>query len=250
MTKVLKNIKSVSESYDLLEKLIGKHLESHTDKQKTLEICHTGKFLLFFENINISQVSEKPDFILFDGKEEIGLEHQIIVEPKSKEGEGFFENIFTQVEKELQQDNELPNFLADCYIEYYATYKLNEKEKLIEIVKTVIKEYVLNDNFIQNPIIERISLQPHSQKNIHANMGAWWQKNIPKETLENAINKKNTKVSSYRESGIQKQWLLLVIGSSGDSSFEMDKDLKLEIETKFDKIFVLEDLRNILYELK
>lgn len=247
---MLKNTKSISESYDLLETLIGKHLESHTSKQKTLEICHAGKFLLFFENLIISQVSEKPDFILFDGKEKIGLEHQIIVEPKSKEREGFFKNIFAQAETELQQDTELPNFLADCHIGYYTTYKLNQKEKLIEMVKNIIKEYVLNNNFIENPIIERISLQSHSQKNIHANMGAWWQKNIPKETLESAIIKKDTKVSSYRENGVQKQWLLLVIGSSGDSSFEMDKDLKLEIETKFDKIFVLEDFKNILYGLK
>ncbi len=250
MAKVLKNNKSISDNYELLGELIGKHLELHTDKKKTFEICHAGKFLLFFENLNIIEVSEKPDFILFNGKEKIGLEHQIIVEPKSKEREGFFENIFAQTETELQQDIELPNFLADCYIKYHATYKLTQKEKLIKIVKTVIKEYVLNDNFIENPIIESISLQPHSQKNIHANMGAWWQKNIPKEILENAINKKNTKVSSYRETGIQKQWLLLVIGSSGDSSFEMDKNLKLEIETKFDKVFVLEDFRNTLYELK
>jgi hypothetical protein len=250
MTKVLKNNKSISENYDLLGKLINEYLDLYTDKQKTLEICHAGKFLLFFDNLKIHQVTEKPDFILFNGIEKIGLEHQIIVEPKSKEREGFFENIFSLAEIELQKDKELPNFLASCYIEPYSNFKLKEKEFLIETIKKVIREYVLNNNFIENPIIERIYIQPHSQKNIHANMGAWWQKNITLETIENSIKKKDSKINSYKEKGIKTQWLLLVIGGSSDSSFEMDRNLKLEMETEFDKVFVLEDLRNILYELK
>ena len=250
MTKVLKNSKSIPENYEMLGKLINVHLELFPDKQKTLEICHTGKFLLFFDNLKIDQVTEKPDFILFDGNNKIGLEHQIIVESKSKEREGFFQNIFELAEIELKEDKDLPNFLASCYIEPYANFKLIEKEYLIETVKKVIKEYVLNNNFIENPIIESIFLQPHSQKNIHANMGAWWQKNITIETIENSIKKKNSKIASYRAKGIKTQWLLLVIGSSGDSSFEMDKNLKLVMETEFDKVFVLEDLRNTLYELK
>jgi hypothetical protein len=250
MAKVLQNNKSISLNYDLLGKLIDEHLDSHPDKQKTLEICHTGKFLMFFDNLMIHQVTEKPDFILFDGNEKIGLEHQIIVEIKSKEREGFFENIFSLAEFELQNDIELPNFLANCYIQRQVNFKLSEKEYLIETVMKVVKEYVLNDNFIENPIIESIYIQPHSQKNIHANMGAWWQKNITLETIEASIKKKNAKISTYKEKGINTQWLLLVIGGNGDSSFQMDKSLKLEMETKFDKVFVLEDLSNTLYELK
>lgn len=250
MIKMLKSNKSIPESYDLLRKLIGEHLKLHSDRKKTLEICHAGKFLLFFDDLEIEQVTEKPDFILFDGKNKIGLEHQIIVERKSKEREGFFKNIFELAENELQQDIELPNFLASCHIEPYTIFKINQKDYLVETVKMVIKEYVINNNFVENPIIENIFLQPHSQKNIYANMGAWWPKNITKEILENSVKKKESKVSSYRENGIGKQWLLLVIGSSGDSSFEMDKNLKLEIETEFDKVFIMEDIRNTLYELK
>lgn len=250
MTKMLNNNRSISKNYELLGELINEHLNLNTDKQKTLEICHAGKFLMFFDNLKIHKVTEKPDFILINGNEKIGLEHQIIVETKSKEKEGFFENIFSQAEIELKDDKKLPNFLASCYIKPYINFKLNEKKYLIKIIKKVIEEYVLYENFIENPIIESISIQPHSQKNIYANMGAWWQKNITLEVLENSIKKKETKISSYKETGINIQWLLLVIGGSGDSSFEMDKDLKLEMKTKFDKIFVLEDLRNMLYELK
>lgn len=250
MKKVLINNKSIPENYELLGKLINKYLDLFPDKQKTLEICHTGKFLLFFDSLKIEQVTEKPDFILFDGKNKIGLEHQIVVETKSKEREGFFENIFELAEIGLKQDKELPNFLASCYIQPYANFKLSEKDYLVETVKKVVKEYVINNNFIENSIIERIFIQPHSQKSIHANMGAWWQKNITLETIENSIKKKESKIKSYKEKGINSQWLLLVIGGSGDSSFEMDEKLNLEMTTEFDKVFVLEDFRNVLYVLK
>jgi len=254
MIKVLKNNKSVSENYKLLGELINKHLESLSNdskkQQKTLEICHTGKFLMFFDNLKIDEVSEKPDFILFNGNLKIGLEHQIVVDTKSKEKEGFYSNIFSLAESELQKDNELPNFLANCYIQPYANFKLIEKEYLIETIKAVVKEYILNDSFIENPIIERIYKQPHSKKNICANLGAWWQKEVTLEIIENSIKKKDAKISSYKEKGITTQWLLLVIGSNGESSFEMNRNLNIDIETKFDKVFILEDFNNRLYELK
>jgi hypothetical protein len=250
MTKVLKTNRTVSEDYELLGKLINEHLKLFPDKKKTLEICHAGKFLLFFENLVIHKVTEKPDFILFDGINKIGLELQIIVDSKSKEREGFFENIFELAEKELKEDDELPNFLAGCYIEPFTNFKLNEKEYLVETVKKVIKEYVINNNFIENPIIESIHVQPHSQKNIYPNMGAWWQKNVSLEIIENSIKKKHSKIEAYKEKGIKTQWLLLVLGGLGESSFEMDKSMKLEMESEFDKVFVLEDFKNVLYELK
>lgn len=254
MSKVKENNRSLTENYKLLGKLINEHLESLTDdsniEQKTLEICHAGKFLLFFDDLKIDQVTEKPDFILFNGSYKIGLEHQIVVDSKSKEIEGFYSNIFSLAETELQEDAELPNFLADCFIYPYTNFKLKEKKYLIETIKSVVKEYILNDNFLENPVIERISKQPHSKKNIHANMGGWWQKDITVEAIESAIKKKDTKISSYKEKGVLTQWLLLVIGSSGESSFEMDENLKLEMKTEFDKVFILEDLKNRLHELK
>lgn len=254
MARILKNNKSILENYKLLGELINEHLELlHEDskkQQKTLEISHIGKFLLFFDNLKIDEVTEKPDFILFDGNQRIGTEHQIVVDTESKEREGFFINLFLLAETELQKDIELPNFLASCYIQPYENFKLNEKRYLIETIKTVVKEYILNDHFIENPIIERIYKQSHSKKNIVANMGAWWQKQVTIDIIENSIKKKETKISSYKESGINIQWLLLVIGSNGESSFEMNENLILEMKTQFDKVYVLEDFNNRLFELK
>ncbi len=241
---------------NLLGDMINSHLEpllldKRKNKQKILELCHVGKFLMFFEKeIRIEKLSEKPDFILEWNRRRIGLEHQIIIEPKSKEREGFYENIFSSAELEIQSDPELPNFLANCYLHHDLNFKLRQKENLISLVKEIVKDYVLNENFTENPLIEHISKMPHTQKNINANLGAWWQKDITKELIHSAIRKKDKKILKYNENNVDSQWLLLVIGGVGDSSYNMDTSMEINIETPFDKVFILEDFRTKLFEIK
>jgi len=251
----LKN--SVSLNLNLLGDLINSHVEPllldrKKNQQKISELCHVGKFLMFFENeIRIDKVSEKPDFILIssDGKK-IGLEHQIIIEPKAKEIEGFYQNIFAIAELEIKADPELPNFLANCFLHPHLNFKLRQKDQLVSMVKEVVKDYVLYDNFNENPLIDRISKMPHSEKSINANLGAWWEKDITAELIESAIKKKDKKISTYQNDCLNSQWLLLVIGGVGDSSYNMDASLKIKTETHFDKVFILEDFRTSLFEIK
>lgn len=254
--KKLVNIKSKSENYKLLEDIISPFIDELSkdkikNQQKISETCHLGKFLIFFNGeLEISKLSEKPDFILTNGQNMIGLEHQIIVDFGPKEREGFYKNIFDKAELDLKADETIPNFLANCYIKPYAKFKINQKEELIEIVKIVIKEYVLTDELMDNPIIDRIFKSPHSQKSINANLGGWWRKDITTEIIEKAIKKKEDKLAHYQKNEIIEQWLLLVIGSNGESSYDMDEKLKFNSETDFDKVYVLEDFNNNLFELK
>lgn len=46
------------------------------------------------------------------------------------------------------------------------------------------------------------------------------------------------------------QWLLIVLGGIGESSYVLESDFDLTVETKFDKVFILEDFRTNLYEIK
>lgn len=254
--KFLQNYKSVVENQKSLGELIDFHLElllqdKSKNKQKILEVCHAGKFLMLLGyNLIIDKLSEKPDFILSDGNEKIGLEHQILLEAEIKEKEGFFENIFKLAGNELDSDPEVPNFLANCFLHSDLNYKLNQKAYMISQIKTVVKEYVLNDILIENPIIERISKMPHSRKYISPNLGGWWQRKITAETIKDSILKKERKITTYKSCGIDKQWLLIVIGGLGESSFEIDENLKIEITSEFDKIFLMEDFNSKLYELK
>ncbi|WP_026753034.1 hypothetical protein [Sediminibacter sp. Hel_I_10] len=255
MRKITNN-NSIEENYNFLEDIIDSHIsellkDRIKNQQKILEICHLGKFLIFFNgDLNISQISEKPDFILNDGKIKIGLEHQIIVDFKPKEREGFFKNIFDRAEELLKADNTLPNFLANCYIKPYVNFKINQKEELIETVRVIIKEYVLNNNLPDNPIIDRITHTPHSQKSVSSNLGAWWRKDISAKIVEKAVGKKEKKLVNYRKTGILEQWLLLVIGSTGESSYDMNKDFEMELKTNFNRVYILEDFYNNLYQLK
>lgn len=254
--KIIENNKSVSENKKTLGELIDSHLEPlltdrRKNSQKILEICHVGKFLLFFENdFEISKVTEKPDFILTNETELVGLEHQILVDNKSKEREGFFKNIFDLAELELKKDKGLPNFLANCYIMPYVNFKISEKEELIATIVRVVKKYVLTDILDENPIIERIWKMPHSEVNISLNLGAWWQKDLTNEILTKAVKKKEKLISRYKENSSEKQWLLIVIGSNGESSYLIDRNIKYNVRSDFDKVFVLEDFNNNLYEIK
>ena len=221
------------------------------NKQKILEICHTGKFLfLLDEDYVIHEVSEKPDFILTGQDNFIGLEHQTVVDKKSREREGFFQNIFQIAELELQKDSNLPNFLANCYLIPNINFKLSEKKKLISIVVNTVREYVLIGVLQENPIIESIHSMEHSQITVSVNLGAWLQKDITQEIIQKAIDKKDKLVLSYNSEITSEQWLLLVIGSTGESSYRIDRLKMLNIESKFDRVYILEDLYSNLYQLK
>lgn len=180
----------------------------------------------------------------------IGLEHQIIVDQEVKEYEGFFENVFAIAEEELKQENELPNFLANCYLKNHLTYKLADKAEFIQVIKKVVGHHIINDRLLNNNIIEKISSMPHDRIALSPNLGAWWQKRITPDVIVNAVEQKDKKHDDYLKNTQLSQWLLLVIGSLKESSYEVEHQFNVELNTKFEKVFLLEDFRNRIFELK
>lgn len=254
--KPVVNDKTNSQNYEALGPLINSHLEllngdDAKTRQKVIEVCHVGKFLTFFNNeITIDSLQEEPDFILSSKEGKIGLEHQIVVDSEAREIEGFYKNIFLIAESEMKSDPDLPNFFANCYLASNLAYKLKDKPKLIEIVKEVVKEYVLTGNLKENPLIERIWKMPYEEIGFSPNFGGWWQKEITEEIIVEAIKKKEKKISQYRTNTSLPQWLLIVIDSGGSSSYNRAGKLNLSVESEFDKIYILEDFHNKLYEVK
>lgn len=226
-------------------------IDSYKNKQKIIELCHIGKFLMFFENqYKIEMVSEEPDFIISDNKNRIGLEHQILIDRKSKEKEGFFGNLVKLAEKELRNDKSLPNFLANIYVHPSFKGKINEKQKLVNEIIQIVKLYIQTGELVENEIIDRIFSMKHSKILLSPNMGAWWQKNINVDVIKNAIKKKEKKIDNYLKNTNTKQWLLIVIGSVGESSYQIENEFDFSVETRFDKVFILEDMNTNLYEIK
>lgn len=240
-----------------MERTVRKHLigldgYNQSDHQKQLEICQLGKALVtYFPEFSIKEVREKPDFIISDGKKAIGVEHQTILDEKTKKKRGFYENIFRIAERDLKKESLLPNFLANCYLKNNLVFKSSNKNTLIQLVKDIVTNFVLNDLFEENPLIRKIVKMPHSKKNINVNFGAYIVKNLNAETLIDFIIKKEGKVESYRKNTGLEQWLFLVTGGAEEYSFEIEKPMEnLEINSSFDKIFLMADFDNELYELK
>lgn len=240
-----------------MEKTIRKHLNgldsyNQSDHQKQLEICQLGKLLVtYFPEFTIEEIREKPDFIVSDGKKRIAIEHQTILDPETKSYQGFYENIFHIAERDLQNESSLPNFLANCYLKDNLSFKNSDKKMLIQLIKDIITEYVLNDNLLENPLIKEILKMPHSKKNLNANFGAYMVKDLDSETLIDFITKKEAKVKSYRQNTGIEQWLLLVTGGAAEYSFDIEKPIEsLDIKSGFDKIYLMADFDNELYEIK
>ena len=177
------------------------------------------------------------------------MEHQILIDKKSKEKEGFFGNLIKQAEKELRKDESLSNFLANVYAHPFFNAKINEKQELINEILLLIKHYIKTGDLLENEIIEIISSMKHSKISLSPNLGAWWQKSINGELIKNAVIKKEKRIDKYFQNTSLSQWLLIVIGGLGESSYSVDNDFDLSIKTKFEKVFLLEDFSTNLYEI-
>lgn len=252
---LIENEKSVSENQEALGHIINtiiKDLKAqNSDNKKIIEVCHVGKFLMLLnKGCSIEQVMEQPDFIIKTHEGQVGLEHQVVIDVKSKEKEGFFENVFSIAEAELQNDVDLPNFLANCYLRPYLKYKIAEKARYVDEVKRVVKQHILTGQLEGSLIIDRISSMPHSAKNLSVNFGAWWQKPITEETILTAVKLKEQKFKKYLANIGLPIWLLLVIGGLKESSFEVDKSLDIQLQTQFQHVFLLEDFGARLWVLK
>jgi hypothetical protein len=231
--------------------LAGLNDNKKGDKQKILELCQVGKLICsYFDNYEIVKVSEKPDFLISNGEVIIGLEHQLILDPDSKSKEGFYENIFDKVEHNLSQDETLPNFLVNLTIEKEADLTINNKGEIIAKATDILKHFILTGELKENGFIVSAHKMRHTRKSINANYGAHMQRTIDKELILRFLKKKEDKIESYLKNSVPIQWLVLVIGGLGESSYEVDNEFELDLETRFDKVFLYEDFQNRLYELK
>lgn len=248
--------KDSGDTWNSIGQKINHHLAGLDDskkdeKQKILELCQVGKLICsYFNEYEILKVSEKPDFLISNGRMTIGLEHQLVLDPEAKSKEGFYDNIFDKVERNLRLDESLPNFLINILIKKEADLTINNKDEIIGQLTEILRTVVLTGELKENSYIWSARSMRHSRKSISANYGAYLQRSIDKDLILSFLKKKEDKIDSYIRNSVPKQWLVLVIGGLGESSYEVDEQFELDINTKFDKVFLYEDFRNRLYELK
>lgn len=221
------------------------------NRKKIIELCHAAKLLMQLDDsFRIIELREKPDFIIGSDNYQIGLEHQVLLKPDLKQIEGFFENIAVQIEEELKKDSELSNFLANVFFNRYISKRQSDKNKIIKHSIAIIKNKIYNDIFEENEFINSISVMPHDRISVNSNLGAWFQDKLTSDVLNESIKHKEKKLRNYRQNSNIQQWLLIVIGSLGESSYEYENNFSFKSDSKFDKIFLLEDFANNVYEIK
>ncbi len=232
--------------------LIGLDCYKNGDSKKQLELCQVGKFLAsFYPEFFIKEVREEPDFIISNGIQSIGLEHEVILNEKIKKKHGFYENIFKLVERDLQNKSELPNFLINCYLKPNLSFKMRDKKYLIRLLKDLIVEYVENNNLKENPLIERVFKMPHSRKSVRVNFGAYMEAELNEKIVYHFIDKKEKKFFNYYDNTNLNQWLILLVGGVGESSFIINELMNFDnLKTKFSKVFLMCDFGNTLYIIK
>lgn len=226
--------------------------ENHPDiAKKQLELCQIGKLLVtYFDEFTIKELREIPDFLITNGKVEIGLEHQIFVESNSKKKEGFFENLCKHVETEIASTTSLNNFAINLYFKKGIERQSIQKKEIISTLISVVIEKITNDRLLSNPFVEDVFLMKHNRISINANFGAFMQKHLDESDILKAIKKKEKLIDNYRKNSVQNQWLVMVVGQINESSFEVRTDFELTNNSKFDRVFVFEDFNNQLFELK
>jgi hypothetical protein len=245
-----------NKTHEKLGKKINAHLVNldrtkKDDKQKILELCQVGKLLAtYFDDYEIIELREEPDFLISNGPKSIGLEHQMVIDFKSKQEEGFYENICEKVEQNLASDNSIPNSLVNLFLHNTLSFKVSDKSRLIRELTNIVKTFILSGELIQSEIIKSAHKMPHSGISVNANFGAYMQKNITNDHVLQAISRKEAKLKNYTNNIEGDQWLVLVIGGTGESSFEVNQLLDVSINSKFDKIYLYEDFANKLFELK
>lgn len=225
--------------------------ENHPDiAKKQIELCQIGKLLAtYFNEYSIKELRESPDFVISNGTDNIGLEHQIIIENNTKQKEGFFENLCARVENEIATTTDLGNFAINLYFNKGIESQISKKNEIISVLKAIVVEKITNDRLLPNPYVYNACVMKHNRISIIANFGAFMQKQLGESEILEAIKKKEKLIESYRANTFQNQWLVLVIGQVNESSFEVRTDFEMKNQSKFDKVFVYEDFNNQLFEL-
>ncbi len=266
LTKAFDNLDRDTEK--VLSKISSFQKEGLSKKQST-ELRHAGKFLsLLGDSAEIILQDDRPDFIISYEGRRIGLEHQRILKPTVGDFKAI-ENIISESAKTFKLKYPDLNFLAAIY---WADPNFRFTKNNSDKIKTKIADYVyeiydkigIDDGHSDIEIIEQfnlltskpdyieeVHLTPHSELNFYYNSGGYTISNIDQQTIQSEINKKETLVNSYRKnSNVSEQWLLLVLSTTSPHSFHFPQGAKFVTSTSFDKVFVLEDFDNKVYQIK
>jgi hypothetical protein len=222
------------------------------DSKFVIEQCYAEKFIAIFNNEMKVIKREAPDFILELNNERIGLEVERIFITKP-ENRGFIESIFDKAEERLREKYpDIKNLLNFSVDESKFPFEVKMKETTITKIVECAYNAITNNAAPYPDFIKRLSVSNHTDIKLHPNLGAYWLKQLNSKTVIAYINKKEKLIQSYKSNTqLKTQWLLLVVsGIHSESDYsDIEKD-SFNIQSQFDKVFLLNDFQAKIFHLK
>lgn len=248
-------IKKAKEERSKLDNIIRPFMDESFSDKENLELCQVGRFLSNLNsNASILKKRESPDFLISYNNDVIGLEHESILSEDLKSKK--YRSI-----KRLFRDAAI--LFADRYPEYKIlaniylhdnnfSFKKHEMDSLKNEIVDFIYKYITQQDIPNPNFISDILILNHSRVSFVYNPGAGYVESIERGYILKAIERKERKIDEYiKNTGINRQWLLLTMGTIEPDSFEfIDSFFDEEIKSRFEHIFVLEDFNSNVYEIK
>ncbi len=214
--------------------------------------------------------NENPDFILKSNDMTLGVEHSRIVKPADKKGFSLMQEEQVQ-QKTLNLACEIFFKNTGKFLEVTVTFigqtRINAKNlapQIAEIVEAYIPEEddsrILEKydgiNRILPEEINRIRIFNSNKLigNYWTFDGAGFQTELHPDWIRNAIDRKNQKLSNYKENHPEcsQFWLLLVKhGFRPSSWFNIPDSInQIEFESEFDRVFLLDVQKRHYFDLR
>lgn len=254
LIKAIKDFKKKHKQWAKLDSIIRPFISDNLSQKKSIELCQVGKFItLLNKPSHIIKYSDSPDFIISYNGEEIGLEHERILNKDEVKKTKSISKLFDDAAEVFKLNYPDQKVLANCWLNTETfNFKKNESDKLKNEISEYVYSVLINDTSFDKPkYIDSIRLMKHTNVSFSYNPGGYIVKNLDKVTLENAISKKEPLVNKYKSnSSLKKQWLLIVIGSISPDSYEFQENqFQLDIKTNFDKVFLMEDFNEKVWQI-
>lgn len=221
--------------------------DSMTDKNK-LELSHLAKFILCYdESIEIVEQRESPDFIVQYQGGRLGLEIERLFNPDHvaaiKSREAIFKKAAIEFERRYPGEKVAANLWA------VENYQFSGKE--IGEIADFVHQVIAGDGPAAPPYLSQYFLSPHSGVNFSYNEGSYTQIEMPATSLDEAISKKEAKLPSYLENtGLDRQWLLLISAGIGSDAFDLEDYEPKEYESGYEHIYLLQDFQAEVLTIK
>ena len=216
------------------------------NKQETLEVCQIGKFAYKIDSdIRIVDKPQppNPDFIIELNDNLIGLEHTQIL---TKDAQRYFriKTLLDYAEQIFEQ--KYPNINVHATISVQNdewNYSQKDKPKLAEQIADYVQWIRLETDFELPEKITNIKTTRHSQVSFSYKEKNWQAEYLTRERLKSEIEKKESKILGYKtsEKQLTELWLVLLIGSLSSVSYELNESENYEMESKFDRVYLMAD---------